>query len=62
MSFWEMGGYAAYVWPAFGAAAVILIALLVISVLTLRARQRTLRELEATRGGGEAEARPEDGA
>ena len=47
MSFWEMGGYAAYVWPAFGAAAIILIALLVISVLTLRARQRALRALEA---------------
>jgi heme exporter protein D len=61
MSFWEMGGYAAYVWPAFGAAALILIALLVISVLTLRARQRALRELEATRGG-EAETRPEDRA
>jgi heme exporter protein D len=61
MSFWEMGGYAAYVWPAFGAAAVILIALLAISVLTLRARQRALRELEAMRGG-EAETRPKDGA
>ena len=49
MSFWEMGGYAAYVWPAFGAAAVILIALLVISLRTLWARERTLRALEAAR-------------
>jgi heme exporter protein D len=49
MSFWEMGGYAAYVWPAFGATAVILIALLVISLRTLWARERTMRALEATR-------------
>ena len=47
MSFWEMGGYAAYVWPAFGAAIAVLIALLVVSALTLRARQRVLRALEA---------------
>jgi heme exporter protein D len=51
MSFWEMGGYAAYVWPAFGATAVILIALLVISVRTLRARERTLGTLETARSG-----------
>jgi heme exporter protein D len=61
MSFWEMGGYAAYVWPAFGAAAVILIALLVISVRTLRSRERALRALESARAsidgaGGEREA------
>ncbi|MSO75101.1 MAG: heme exporter protein CcmD [Alphaproteobacteria bacterium] len=49
MSFWEMGGYAVYVWPAFGAAAVILIALLAISLRTLRARERALRVLEKTR-------------
>jgi len=49
MSFWEMGGYAAYVWPSFGGAAVILIALLLFSVRTLRARERTLRALEANR-------------
>lgn len=52
MSFWEMGGYAAYVWPAFGATAVILMGLLVISVRTLRSRERTLRTLEAARTGG----------
>ena len=33
MSFFEMGGYAAYVWPAFGVGAVVLIALLAISLL-----------------------------
>ena len=50
MSFLEMGGYAAYVWPAFGIAAAIMIALLVVSVRTLRARNSTLKGLEAGRG------------
>lgn len=55
MSFWEMGGYAAYVWPAFGAAAVILIGLLAISVRTLRSRERALRALEGEPAAGAAE-------
>ncbi len=50
MSFFEMGGYAAYVWPAFGSAAAIMIALLVVSVRTLRARNATLKGLEAGQG------------
>ena len=48
MSFFEMGGYAAYVWPAFGAAALIMVALLVLSIRTMRAREAALRALEAT--------------
>ena len=48
MSFFEMGGYAAYVWPAFGAAAVIMVALLAFSIRTMRAREAALRALEAT--------------
>ena len=48
MSFFEMGGYAAYVWPAFGAAAAVMVALLVLSVRTMRAREAALRTLEAT--------------
>lgn len=51
MSFFEMGGYAAYVWPAFGAAAAIMIALLVASLRTMRAREAELRALEAARRG-----------
>ena len=50
MSFWEMGGYAVYVWPAFGATALILIGLLVISMRVLRARERALRALESVHG------------
>jgi len=52
MSFLEMGGYAAYVWPAFGITALILIVMLVWSMRTLRAREATLKSLEATVGGG----------
>ena len=48
MSFFDMGGYAAYVWPAFGAAAVIMVALLVLSMRTMRVREAALRALEAT--------------
>ena len=48
MSFFEMGGYAAYVWPAFGAAAAIMVALLVLSIRTMRVREAALSSLEAT--------------
>ena len=48
MSFFEMGGYAAYVWPAFGAAAAIMIALLLLSIRAMRAREAAQRALEAT--------------
>ena len=47
MSFFEMGGYAAYVWPAFGVAAAIMIALLVLSLRAMRAREAALKGLEA---------------
>jgi heme exporter protein D len=52
MSFFEMGGYAAYVWPAFGVGAVVLIALLGISLRSLKRRDAELRRLEAASGGG----------
>ena len=51
MSFFEMGGYAAYVWPAFGGGAVVLIALLAISLLGVKSREKALRRLEAESGG-----------
>ncbi len=49
MTFFEMGGYAAYVWPAFGAAAAIMIGLLVFSVRRVRSLEAALRTLEAAR-------------
>ncbi len=51
MSFFEMGGYAAYVWPAFGIGALVLIALLVLSLQRLKSREAELRQLEAAGGG-----------
>ncbi len=36
--FFAMGGYAAFIWPAYGATAAILIGLLIASVRNLRAR------------------------
>ena len=45
MSFVEMGGYAAYVWPAFGATTLVLAVLVLASLRSLRARKRMLEGL-----------------
>ena len=45
--FLSMGGYAGYVWPAWGLALVVLGVLVALSVRTMRARERELAELEA---------------
>jgi heme exporter protein D len=42
-----MGGYAGFIWCAYGAAAVILIGLLIASLRDLRARQAEIAALEA---------------
>ena len=59
MSFFEMGGYAAYVWPAFGVGAVVLVGLLLFSLRNLRNREAVLRQLEAA-GGGRRRRRAEN--
>ena len=46
MSFFEMGGYALYVWSAFGAAALILVFLLSISLRGLRKAEKVHGDLE----------------
>ncbi len=48
-SFFAMGGYYAFVWPAYGLAAVVLGGLLAVSLRALRARQVEVDRLE---GGG----------
>jgi len=53
-SFLDMGGYGTYVWPAYGAAAVVLIGLVAVSVRTLKARQAALQALEGDAGGDDA--------
>lgn len=46
MKFLEMGGYAAYVWPAFGTTALVLIVLALASLRSLRTRQQMLEGLQ----------------
>lgn len=48
--FLAMGGYAAYVWPAFGLAAVVLIGLTVASLRGLRAAEADLASVERLGG------------
>jgi len=42
-TFWEMGGYAAFVWPAYG---ISLIALVTLSIVSWRAMKRAERLVE----------------
>lgn len=47
--FLAMGGYAAYVWPAYAVAALILIGLLAVTWTGLRNAETTLKALESAR-------------
>ncbi len=47
--FLSMGGYAQFVWPAFGVAAVVMIALLAHSRRALRVNESTLESLQDER-------------
>ncbi len=47
--FFTMGGYAAYVWPAYTVTAVVLIGLLVVTLWGLRSHEATLKALEGSR-------------
>jgi heme exporter protein D len=51
-SFFAMGGYAAFVWPAFGASALVLGWLLVSSLRRLRELERALAEQGLAPPGG----------
>ncbi|MEE3626384.1 heme exporter protein CcmD [Nitrospirillum sp. BR 11752] len=55
--FLSMGGYAAYVWSSYGAATVILVGLLVLSLSGLRRVERTLATLEAAKPRRRREAK-----
>ena len=46
-AFFEMGGYAAFVWPSLGLTVAIMAGLLIATLRQLRGRQRRLAELEA---------------
>ena len=47
LSHWlAMGGYAAYVWPAYGVAAVVIGGLALVSILSARSARRELLRLQ----------------
>jgi heme exporter protein D len=45
----SMGGHAAFIWPAYGVAVVVLFVLVMVSLRTLKANEIAVREIEATR-------------
>lgn len=47
--FFSMGGYGAFIWPCYGLAAVVMIALLVQSVRGMRANEKLVETLRAGR-------------
>ena len=47
-----MGGYAAYVWPAYGVTTIVMAGLVVQTVRRYRRAQRELAELQRDRPGG----------
>ena len=55
--FLDMGGYAGFVWPAYGIAAAVLLGLLVISRRELRAAEKTLDAL-SPEGGNAKDTQP----
>ncbi len=53
--FLAMGGHAAFIWPSFAVAAVVMVALLIVNLRGLRARQIDLKALQdAQRGASKA--------
>ena len=55
--FLDMGGYAGFVWPAYGIAAIVLVGLLVISRRQLKAAEKTLDALSPD-GGNAKDMQP----
>jgi len=52
LQFLQMGGYAAFVWPAYGLALVLLVGALLWSRHTLKQRERMFDALKRERRGG----------
>ncbi len=50
INYLAMGGYARFVWPAYGIATVVLVGLLVQSLRASRTKSRELERLETARG------------
>jgi heme exporter protein D len=49
--FLDMGGYARFIWPAYGLAVIVLGGFLVTSIAAYRRTKRDLAALDAQRGG-----------
>ncbi len=49
-AYFAMGGHAAFVWSAYGVAAVVMVAMLVASLRGLRRQQQAVRLLEEAKG------------
>ena len=47
--FLEMGGYGAFIWPAYGAAAILMTGLLILSWKGMRQREALVKSLRADR-------------
>jgi len=58
--FLNMGGYAAYIWPALGFAALVLLVMTVASIARLRASEAALRAAEAQAPKRRRRNTPED--
>ena len=58
--FLNMGGYASYIWPALGFAALVLLVMTVASIARLRASEAALRAAEAQAPQRRRRNTPED--
>ena len=47
--FFHMGGYAFYIWPAYGLAALVMIGVLLTSIRAVRLREQELTQLQQLR-------------
>jgi len=56
--YWAMGGYAAFVWPAYGLSLAVMVALTVAALRGLRQKERELARLQAMPQPGSTESRP----
>ena len=57
----HLGGYGAYVWPAYGFAASVLLGLLIRTLASLRANERLLARLQHLPTAGESVTMPPSG-
>ena len=59
-TFFDMGGYGLYVWPAYALAAIVMVGMMAASLRALKAREASLRALEGERpAGADGAAGPE---